>query len=193
MFPNTPGCCAAVRYLIEACEFHKCFLFLFVKYESSDSHRTVSGRSVGSPSEAETTLNNRSVDQFLRAIQSLDYYSRHTLVPIWTSVPLHQMIVEERFVRLHAVIDCLGLISQGGASDGPICHRESETEGWHVIICWLEGNSALPATHFSFSFTIPSRQLYGRLYYMWINGVVVVIFEIVVSFQSRWQSRIEFF
>lgn len=29
----------------------------------------------------------------------------------------------------------------------------------------------------SVSFTIPSQQLYGRLYYMWINGVVAVISE----------------
>lgn len=118
--------------------------FLFMKYESWDSHRTDCGRSVGSPSEAETTLNNRGVDQFLRAIQSLDYYSRHTLVPIWTSVPLHQMIVEERLVRLHAVIDCLGLISQGGASDGPICHARVKlrdglwsSASWKGTVCYL--------------------------------------------------------
>jgi len=57
------------------------------------------------------------------------------------------MIVEERLVRLHAVIDCLGLISQGGASDGPICHRGSETEGTEARDHLLAGREQCVTCH----------------------------------------------
>lgn len=64
------------------------------------------------------------------------------------------MIVVERLVRpgLHAVIDCLGLISQGVDSDGPICRRarvKLRDGSWSSSVC--EGNIVLPASLFSLS------------------------------------------
>lgn len=87
------------------------------------------------------------------------------------------MTVVERLVRpgLHAVIDCLGLISQGGDSDGPICHCAGvKTDGWPMIICCLERNIVLPA---SFFFLSLSQNPLSRLYYTGINGVVAVVAE----------------
>ncbi len=145
-FPTLPDFVLLSDNLIGACEFHKCFSDLYkiwiIRWSSNWLWAVCR-----QPVWGDTEHNNHSVDQFLRAIQSLDYYSRHTLVPVWTSAPLHQMAVVERLVRLglHAVIDCSRLINQDGDSDGPICHcaRVKLTDGlwssaaWKGTLCYL--------------------------------------------------------
>ncbi len=145
-FPTLPDFVLLSDNLIGACEFHKCFSDLYkiwiIRWSSNWLWAVCR-----QPVWGDTEHNNHSVDQFLRAIQSLDYYSRHTLVPVWTSAPLHQMAVVERLVRLglHAVIDCSRLINQDGDSDGPICHCAGVklTDGlwssaaWKGTLCYL--------------------------------------------------------